>query len=180
MVCFWMTDAAVSFPYVPRDRLGGNLRAAEAARPAICSLRRHLNVLIPHRLFPGVEVARPAPQLEVPLSLLPGESFPGGLEIITRFLAALGRAVRLLAGITAGMETAAPYPLMGVDRHAGPATYVSDANVAEIDKPAMAVRIIERTARKRGHAEISVVGSSSLCSERRCIATTSQFQQFAC
>src|SRR5215475_10205746 len=97
MVCFWITDAAVSFLYVPSDRLGGNLRSAEAMRPAICSLRRHLNVLIPHRPFPGVEVARPAPQLEVPLILLLRECFPGGVEIIPRFLAALGRAVRLLA-----------------------------------------------------------------------------------
>jgi hypothetical protein len=31
MVCFWITDAAVSFLYVPSNRLGGNLRSAEAA-----------------------------------------------------------------------------------------------------------------------------------------------------
>ena len=127
-----------------------------------------------------MEVARPAPQLEVPLSLLLRESFPGGLEIITRFLAALGRAVRLLARITAGMETAAPHPLMGVDRHAGPATYVSDANVAEIDKPAMAVGIIKRTARECGQAKSRLWARPPFCLEQRFIAATPQFQRFAC
>jgi len=100
--------------------------------------------LLPHPLLPCVEIAAPAPHLEVRLGLLRSELLPRLVETGTRFLEGLADPVRLLSGVAAGMKPAAPSPLLDIDRHAGPDANVADADIAEKDEPAFALGSLSR------------------------------------
>jgi hypothetical protein len=125
---------------VLRDRGVGDLRAAEAPSLVVLSLGRHRHRFV-HPALSGMEVAWLAPQLVVGLGARRRELVPRLLEAGPRFLEGLAGSVGLSAGIAPWVKSAVPSPLRSVRRDSSAPADMTDADVAEVDEPALSVRV---------------------------------------
>jgi hypothetical protein len=94
-------------------------QAAEAARPSIRALRRHLHAGIPHGVFPRRPVALVAPCLEVSFRPRRQEDPAGRFKPGARGFERRAGAAATFTRVGAGIESATPFPLIDVDRHTG-------------------------------------------------------------
>jgi len=111
--------------------------AARAAHQGIRLLRRHSFTTFPHGVFARRPVAGIAPSPVIGRRARGRKPLLVDFKIRARLIEGRRGATRLLAGLGAGIEAAAPFPWIFVMRLAYAARDRADPDVTEIDVPAV-------------------------------------------
>jgi hypothetical protein len=109
---------------------------------------------IPQRIFSGGPISLIAPCLKIGLGAVRQEHLPCGPEICAGLLQGRGGVGLMSPRMRARIETAAPFPRIGVVRISDALGNRPDVNIAVIDVPAVMTVVCGSAAGKLGHAGI--------------------------
>jgi hypothetical protein len=130
-----------------------NCHSAETSATPIGLLRRHSAAAIMHLIFPRSPIALITPRLEIGLRERRQKFAPRFAKCRARHLKSPGSSVRMPLWLDARIETAAPSPLIDVDRDARALSDRADLHIPIEHMPNLSAGVRFAAAGKGGHLQ---------------------------